>query len=252
MSDVQAEVTQELGNTQAEEVLEQQTESTQQEQQTQQPDTSWVPKRISEITAARRAAESRAAELQAELDRMRAERQQPAQQEGQQTQTAAQQSNQSMEQLARSYAEKMVREQRETETLNSKIGAINEAGAKEFGADFDKSVQNLQLAGIGGPEFLRVLSNVDNAATIVTYLGKSENINEAIRIGSLDPVQMGIEMMKMSGKATKAFSKQVSKAPPPIETVASRGNATTDGAEPDPSDHKAWIAWRAKNSRKRR
>src|SRR6185312_620037 len=151
------------------------------------PDTSWVPKRISEITAARRAAEARAAELEAELQRMRTAQTTP---EGQQQPVAP---NQSVEQLARAYAEKMVREQTEAQTINSRIAAINEAGAKEFGDDFEKSVQNLQIAGVGGPDFLRVITSIPKAEAVVTWLGKTENMNEAMRIASMDPGQMGIE-----------------------------------------------------------
>lgn len=213
----------------------------------EQHDTSWVPKRIGEITAARRAAEERAAQLEEQLAQLKAERDKQAESSPEPAQSH---NGQTVDQLARAYAERLVKEQRENESFNQRIASINEAGAKEFGNDFEKSVQNLNMAGIGGQEFLKVLSNVDNAAKIVTYLGKPENINEAIRIGSLDPVQMGIEMMKLAPKASKALSKEVSRAPAPIEPVAGRSSAN-DGVEPDPSDTKAWIAWRAKQARKR-
>jgi len=209
------------------------------------PDTSWVPKRISEITAARRAAEARAAELEAEVQRLRAAPPAPA--DGQQQHVAP---NQSVEQLARAYAEKMVREQTEAQTINSRIAAINEAGAKEFGDDFEKSVQNLQIAGVGGPDFLRVITSIPKAEAVVTWLGKTENMNEAMRIASMDPVQMGIELTKMSSKAAKELGKQISKAPPPIEPVG--GGAGGDTAEPDPKNVKEWMAWRAKNKKSRR
>jgi len=209
------------------------------------PDTSWVPKRISEITAARRAAEARAAELEAELQRVRAAQAAPA--DGQPAPTP---NNQSVEQLARAYAEKMVREQTEAQTINSRIAAINEAGAKEFGDDFEKSVQNLQVAGVGGPDFLRVITNIPKAEAVVTWLGKPENMNEAMRIASMDPVQMGIELTKMSSKAAKELGKQISKAPPPIEPVGGGGGGDT--AEPDPKNVKEWMAWRAKNKKTRR
>ena len=209
------------------------------------PDTSWVPKRISEITAARRAAEARAAELEAELQRVRAAQAAPT--DGQPTPAP---NNQSVEQLARAYAEKMVREQTEAQTINSRIAAINEAGAKEFGDDFEKSVQNLQVAGVGGPDFLRVITNIPKAEAVVTWLGKPENMNEAMRIASMDPVQMGIELTKMSSKAAKELGKQISKAPPPIEPVGGGGGGDT--AEPDPKNVKEWMAWRAKNKKSRR
>jgi hypothetical protein len=239
MSDVQAEQQQQV---------EQQTETEQVEQQQteQRPDTSWVPKRISEITAARRAAEARVAELEAELARAR---QQPQPTEGQQPQQAPQ-SNQSVEELAKAYAKRMVAEETAQSTLNQRITAINEAGAKEFGEDFDKATQNLNMAGIGGLDFLKVLTSIDGAEKLVTYLGKSENINEAMRIASLEPTQMAIEMMKLAPKAAKSLSKQISKAPPPIDALDGRSGAE-DSTEPDPSDTKKWLAWRNKNARRR-
>ncbi|UIY58102.1 hypothetical protein [Burkholderia cepacia] len=208
-----------------------------------QPDTSWVPKRISEITAARRKAEEERDALRAEIERMKAATPtDPAQP------TAPVAPTQDIEKLADALAERKLNDRE----MSRKIAAINEAGAKEFGDDFEKSVQNLNMAGIGGPEFLRVLTNIDGAEKVVTYLGKPEHLNEAIRIGSLDPLQMGIEMMKLTEKANKAFAKQISRAPAPIEPVTSRGNAGGDGVEPDPSDQKAWIAWRNKSARKKR
>lgn len=208
----------------------------------QQHDTSWVPKRISEITAARRKAEEECDALRAEIERLKsATPADPAQH-------TASAPSQDIEKLADALAERKLNDRE----MTRKIAAINEAGAKEFGDDFEKSVQNLNMAGIGGPDFLKVLTSIDGAEKVVTYLGKPEHLNEALRIGSLDPVQMGIEMVKLTEKANKAFAKQVSKAPPPIEPVTSRGNSGSDGVEPDPSDQKAWIAWRNKNARRKR
>lgn len=214
-------------------------------QEAPKPDTSWVPRRISEITAARRAAEARAAELEREIAELRAKAQQPS--DGSQPV----QHNQNVDELAKAYAERMVREQRNQETLNQRIGEINTAGAKEFGDEFEKSVNNLQMAGLGGPDFLHVLTNIPKPEAVVTWLGKAENLNEAMRMATLDPVQMGIELTKLSSKAAKELGKQISKAPAPITPVDGRASAS-DGVEPDPSDTKAWIAWRAKNKKSRR
>lgn len=213
------------------------------------PDTSWVPRRISEITAARRAAEARAAELEAENQRLRAAQMTTPGGDG--TNTSAPASNQSVEALARAYAERMVNEQRAQDTLSQRIGEINTAGAKEYGDEFEKSVQNLQMAGVGGPEFLRVLSNIPKAEAVVTWLGKSENMNEAMRVATLDPIQMGIELTKLSAKAAKDLGKQVSKAPDPIKPLDAGGGGATE-AEPDPKDTKAWMAWRSKTKKTRR
>lgn len=232
-----------------------QTEATQTEHQGQN-DTSWVPKRIGEITAARRKAEEerdaerqRAKALEEELAKLR---QQPAGDGAAPTPAAPNANPQQFDQLVNARAEALAAQRLETQTLNQRIAEINEAGTKEFGQDFDRSIQNLTMAGLGGPEFVKVLTNIPNPEKVVTWLGKPENMNEAVRIGSLDPLHMGIEMTKLSDKAAKAFAKQISKAPPPVDGVTSRGTAGGDGVEPDPSDQKAWIAWRQKTARRGR
>lgn len=207
------------------------------------PDTSWVPKRISEITAARRAAEERAQRAEQELAALRAG---SGTQEHQAQQTYQTPAPQNFEQAV----EARVRQQTEQSSMNSRIQAINAAGAKEFGDDYEKSVQNLQMAGIGGPDFLRALTKIEGAEKLVTFLGKTENLNDAMRIGTLDPVDMAIELTKMSTKANKALSKQVSKAPPPATTID--GGSGGGGGEPDPSDTAAWMKWRSSNRKSRR
>lgn len=216
-----------------------------------QPDHSWVPKRISEITAQRRAAEERAARLESELTALKAAQ---STANGAQTATGQFQGTpakpEDIQALARSYAEKMVRDERETASINSRIAEINAAGAKDFGQDFQASVDNLGAAGVGGPEFLKAITAIPNAEKLVTWLGKHENLNDAMRVVSLDPVQMGVELMKLSAQANKAFAKPVSKVPAPAANLD--GRAATDGDEPDPKDTNAWMAWRSKTRKSKR
>lgn len=219
----------------------------------QQPDTSWVPKRISEITAARRAAEQRAADAEA---REREKDALIAQLRGGGDPNAGggqhQQPVHDVNALADALAERKYQERVGTQDLNTKIAAINDAGNKEFGAEFEKSVSNLQMAGIGGVDFLKVLTNVPNAEKVVAYLGKTENLNEAMRVVSLDPVNMAIELTKLAPKAAKELGKQISKVPPPVEGLEG-GSSASDGGMPDPAkDPKGFIEWRNKNARKRR
>jgi hypothetical protein len=249
MSDVQTEQQVETGQ--------QQTETQQVEPQTeqrQQPDTSWVPKRISEITAARRAAEQRAAEAEARLRDQEALIAQlrsgdPA---AATRTTAPPPSPEEFDRLVNARADAIVNQRASESTLNQRIAEVNAAGAKDFGEDYEKSVNNLNMAGIGGPDFLRVVTNVPNPEKLVTWLGKPENLNEAMRVATLDPVQMAIEMTKMSTRAAKDLGKQISKVPAPVEGLEG-GSSVSDGGMPDPEkDPKGFIAWRNKNARKKR
>lgn len=229
-------------------------ESVQQEEAPQQASNTtpeWVPKRMSEMAAARRAAEQREQdatrklmEAEAELARLRAggdPSAQPAQ---------PGLSQQDIDRMISERADRVANERTTQQQFASRLAEIEQSGKKEFGADYDSAIANLNTAGVGGQDFVRVLSNVPGAEKVVTWLGKNENVGEAIRIASLDPVQMGIELMKLSPKAAKELGKQVSKAPAPVGSVDGGGNSST-GSEPSVGT-KEWFDWRNKNARKKR
>jgi hypothetical protein len=197
----------------------------------------WALRRIAEITAKRREAEAEAARWKEQYERAQALV--PADQQQHQPQ-------QNVDQLARAYAENMRAQEREQERLVS----IEQAGRKEFGTEFDTAVANLNAAGVGGPEFLRVIAEIPNAEKVVAWLGKHDNLGEAVRIAGLSPIQMGIEMTKLSTKAAKEMTKQISKAPAPIQAIEG-GSSGSDTVEPAVGS-KEWFAWRNQNARKRR
>lgn len=230
--------------------IEQQAEQTQEPPQAEKKNDTpeWVPKRMGELAAARRAAEQRAESERLEKERLMAELAQ-LRAGGEVQQPVANTTD--VHALAQTLAEQMVNQRRAQEQLAQKVSAIEAAGKKEFGDDFEKAISTLQMAGVGGNDFLRVLANVPNAEKVVTWLGNPNNVEEAIRISSLDPVAMGIEMTKLAGKAAKELGKQISKAPAPMSTVEG-GSSSSAGAEPDPKkDAKAWIAWRNQNARRK-
>lgn len=223
----------------------------------------WVPRRMGELAAARKAAEERAeaesarattaaanAEaLQAEIDRLR----QASGSAAPGTQALPAGVHPNVQELARALATDMTRDQvaQQLQQLNvaQRAQAIEEAGRKEFGEEFDRSVQNLGMAGIANPMFLEAVTNVPNAEKVVRYLGSAENIEEALRIAQLPPLQMGIELMRLSPKAVQKYTKAVSSAPAPIAPID--GTGTSNGGEPDPQDTKAYIEWRNKTARRR-
>jgi hypothetical protein len=110
----------------------------------------------------------------------------------------------------------------------------------------------LSLAGVQSNDFLRALAEIPNPEKVLVYLGRSDNVNEAIRIANLSPLQMGIEMTKLSSKAGKEFTKQRSNAPAPVGEVTGGSSApSSGGSEPPMTDTQAWIAWRNKTKRGR-
>lgn len=90
----------------------------------------------------------------------------------------------------------------------------------------------------------------DSPAAVMEWLIDPENADEAERILHLNEVQAGRAIAKLEAtlNAEKASGKpKVSKAPVPLEPV--RGQGSVSGA-PDPSNTKAWIAWRNEQERK--
>lgn len=231
--------------------------TTQQPPEARQPP-DWVPRRMGELAAQRRAAEQRAdqaeqraREHQAELAALRA---------GGGNQGGETTAN--VDQLARAYAQQLRDQDRETERVqreqqaqvndfNTNLQAVQSAGDKEFGEDFKKSVDTLLMAGVGGQQFLQVVFEVPSPEKVIAYLGKPENVEEAIRVSQLSPTKMAVEMTKLASKAVKEMAKQVSKAPAPVETVAGSSGSGGVGAMPDPKDTKAWMAYRNKNARRK-
>lgn len=236
MEDQVQEVQQDQQTTDAAEVQQQPQSPQDQQQEPKSEPPEWVMRRMAEITAKRREAEAEAARWREIAER--------AQVAGNQEPQAA--APQNVDELARAYAENLRAQERERERLAS----IEAAGRKEFGAEFDSAVRNLNAAGVGGPEFLRVVAEIPNAEKVVAWLGKHDNLEEAVRIASLNPIQMGIEMTRLSEKAAKAMTKQVSKAPPPVQHIEG-GSSASDQVEP-PVGSKEWFAWRQEQVRQRR
>jgi len=198
----------------------------------------WARKRMGELAAAKNNAAEQLAALKAQMQS------QPEPQQQYQPQNT-----QNIEELATQIANQRVQEQ----TFLNKMNEIEKNAKAEFGQEYDRSVQNLQLAGVGGNDFLHALAEVPNPEKVITYLGKSENVNDAIRISQLSPMQLGIELTKLSTKAAKELSKQKSSAPAPVGEVTGGSSAPTGaGAEPPMSDTEAWVAWRRATARKKR
>lgn len=209
----------------------------------------WAIRRFGELTAAKKAADERAAAAErraAELEQRLASA--PQQQEGQPQ--GQPQVHPNVVELARTMALQEAQTLVKQQSMAQRVTSIEEAGRKEFGDEFDRSVQNLQIAGIGSPEFLEALTSMPNPEKVVRFLGDAANIEEAMRISGLPPVQMAIEMAKLAPKAVQAYTKAISSAPAPIAPIEGTGRA--EGAEPDPkADPKAWIAWRNQTARRR-
>lgn len=199
----------------------------------------WARRRMGELAAEKNAAKQKLEELESKQKTIQAPEQTYAPQEN-------------IQELAMTYAKQIAEQQVQQQSFVAKMSEIEKNAKEEFGDVYDKSVTNLQLAGVGGQDFLQALAAIPSPEKVITFLGKSENINEAIRIANLSPLQMGVELTKLSTKATKELGKQKSNAPAPVGDVDGGSSRSSGSVEPDPSDSEAWIRWRAANARKKR
>ena len=226
--------------------LNQEPELQQEQQTTQEPASQensynelpeWVKRRMGELAAEKNAAKQKLEELEAK----------------QKTEIPYENiaPQQNIEELAMQYAKQIAERQVQEQSFVAKMTEIEQKAKEEFGTEYEKSVANLSLAGVGGHEFLQALAAIPSPEKVITYLGRSENINEAIKIATLSPLQMGVELTKLSTKATKELGKQKSNAPAPVGDVEGGSSRSLGAVEPDPSDTAAWIEWRKKNQRRK-
>jgi hypothetical protein len=197
----------------------------------------WAVRRFGELTAARKDAERRAAEIAAERDALR-----------QQVESGQQPAGNTVEELANARAESIAEQRLRQRAMQDRIQSIDRAGREEFGAEYDRATENLAMAGVGSEAFIQALAEIPNAEKVVQFLGQPDNLEEASRLASLSPVRMAVELMKLAPKAAKAFSKPVSSAPAPITPISGGGSA--DSAEPKVGTPE-WYAWRNKTARRK-
>lgn len=108
---------------------------------------------------------------------------------------------------------------------------------KEKHADFDSAVQGLsQVADLSqAPHFIEAITKLQNGAEVYYHLGK--NLDEAGHVLSLSPINMALELARLSASLGKPVS--VSKVPPPVTPVAASAAASTGLADDLPIEE--WM-----------
>lgn len=89
--------------------------------------------------------------------------------------------------------------------------------------DFDAVVSNPKLPITN--EMAEVIKDSDNGADVAYWLGK--NPAEAQRIAQLPPIAAARELGRIEARLTPQ-PRRISSAPPPVETVGSRGGSNND------------------------
>lgn len=240
------------------------TETTQTTEQAQEKKQPWFQARIDHLTRekyeAKRAQEQAEAEAKTLREQLARAAQMPPQTAPQQTTTtptnyqpATFQAPQTFTQAdVERLAEQKVRQERFNEQCNNTY----QAGKKEFGAEFDSILANFKL--LGGldqhPALLEAATAIPEGHRVLQHLGS--NLDEAHRVLSLPPVQMAVEIARLSGTLK---GRAVSQAPPPVKGP-NTGSPVGDSVPDDNGDFQGsseeekqakFRAWREKNRKRR-
>lgn len=100
--------------------------------------------------------------------------------------------------------------------------------------DYDETIN----VPVFTPTMQQVLLNMDLGADIAYYLGK--NPGEAMRIGALPPLQIGIELGKLNAKFSAQSPAKTSGAIPPITPLKGADSVSKD---PSAMSTEEWMAW---------
>ncbi len=214
----------------------------------------------------RREAEARAeaAQLRAELERLRAIEPQSkrlrASESGDTNDADADEpltlSRAELAQMVKSEAERLAptlkQQQAEIEHRKKVIeGLAKELGQERFDAlaeDLDEALGGLHRNGKPTAATEAIFA-ADDPQAVIQYLADPENADEAEAIGRMDPIRAGRAIAKLETKLEKVKAKdkpQRSNAPEPVEPTRPSGGAS---AEPDTSKwtDAQWIKWRQSN-----
>ncbi|WP_347467531.1 hypothetical protein [Burkholderia stagnalis] len=168
----------------------------------------WVTRRFAELTRQRHDAERRAQELEAQLGGGAA----PA--GGEQPGAPASPTQAQFDQAVAAGIERRA--------FDDACNRVFQQGIAES-PDFQQTVGTLQMMGVMRDDVLQVVTQLDNAPKLLRHLAATPA--DAERLLSLSPLQMAAELGRMSDRIGKPPTQTVSKAPPPISTIAASAAA---------------------------
>jgi hypothetical protein len=180
--------------------------------------TSWEIRRITELSSQRRDAEKRAADAEAELQRLRAAAK-PAPAVA--TEEAAPVDADQIRARARDEIRQEEAIRIATERFNEACQKTFDQGVAAYGRDFEDAAETMRQTLSDEmnqrPEFLQVITDLENGHQV--YYELSRNPEEAERLLKMPSHKMILELGRMSDKVAKPVVKPISKAPAPVSPV---------------------------------
>lgn len=157
-----------------------------------------------------------------------------------------------IDQRARELAPTLKQQSDEMESRRKVVEKLSESWGQEkfdqLASDLDDAFGGLADRSGKPKPATDAIFEADDPAALIEYLADPENSDEAEALSRMNPIQAGRAVAKLEAKvaAKRAEQKAADKpkrsnAPAPIESAKSGGAAN---GMPDPSNTKAWIAWR--------
>lgn len=225
-------------------------ETTQTEQQTaqQEPAEDWRDKEIRRKHAKLKDAEREMERIRKENEDLRslAEARAAARAEG--TEAQPEPKPKPAPVVSQEEIQRQARALRDQERYQEQLNSTNAAGEKEYGDKWGKALDRLASFGQMDPADMTAILNTDRPEKVLHELGS--NPAEYQRLMDLPPAKRLTEIVKISMKEAPKPAPNISKAPPPTESVGNRVAADTDLRSEKVSDE-AWYAKRQAEKAKR-
>lgn len=137
---------------------------------------------------------------------------------------------------------------RDQERYQEQLTSTNAAGEKNYGEKWGRALDKLATFGQVDPADMTAILNCDSPDKVLFELGS--NPAEYQRLMDLPPAKRLTEIVKISMKETQKPAPNISKAPPPTDSVGNRANPEVDLRSEKTSDAD-WYAVRQKQKEER-
>lgn len=224
------------------------TETTQPEVKAEEPQEDWRDKEIRRKHAKLKDAEREKERLLKENEDLRALAQARAESRTEGTEAQPEPKPRSAPQVPQDEIQRQARALRDQERYQEQLSDTNAKGEAAYKDQWGKALDKLSTFGQMDPADMTAILNTDAPAKVLFELGS--NPAEYQRLMDLPPARRLTEFVKLSMKEAPKPAPNISKAPPPTESVGNRVAAETDLRSEKVSDE-AWYAKRQAEKAKR-
>jgi hypothetical protein len=225
-----------------EQATEAQTQTTETpEPKVEEPQEDWRDKEIKRKHAKLKEHERETERLRKENEDLRALAQ--ARADGKETPPERQAPDKSQDEIQRA-----ARALRDQERYQEQLQSTNSTGESTYKDQWGKALDKLATFGTVDPADMTAILNTDNPAKVLFELGS--NPAEYQRLMDLPPAKRLTEIVKISMKETPKAAPNISRAPPPTESVGNRVSPEVDLRSEKTSDSD-WYAVRQKQKAER-